>query len=491
MKILDRYIIRTLLVTTLMWFFILMVLRIVIDMSIQMDEFVERDQTFVRTLWHILDFYGYQSLTYFNEMGGLIILLGAITTLYIMNRSNELVAMLASGVSLHRVVLPVVLCSMLLSALIVVDQELLIPRVAHKLIRDPDEGGSRKGFNVRFVTDGNGTCWYSAWYFPDKQLLSTPVCVMRDQDDLSLIAWIFGKEATPATMGRQTGWLVRDGWLTRSDRKGPPWENVPDVRRIYTNLGTQTLLENARDKTLAERRRVVSISGSVHLPKMWACDGRYGMVIQASLLAAGPEVRDRSGQPGRTRTGTLINPTFTFWSDVVPKSDGSGEFAPAGDARILAVFRAESATWKPRRPGSKGEPDDHWELTGGTLFCPSDLLPDDLVLRHSRHWVDYISISQLRALGKVAASDKAKMAIHVRATQPIVNLVMLLLGLPFILSRERNIKASALLCLLAVLTFMGFVHACRYVGLPAAWAAGLPIILFGPIAAAMIDSVKT
>ena len=62
---------------------------------------------------------------------------------------------------------------------------------------------------------------------------------------------------------------------------------------------------------------------------------------------------------------------------------------------------------------------------------------------------------------------------------------------PFILSRQRNIKASAGLCVLIVGMFYVFIYICRYMGLLDFWAAFLPLLLFGPISVLMLDSVKT
>ena len=86
---------------------------------------------------------------------------------------------------------------------------------------------------------------------------------------------------------------------------------------------------------------------------------------------------------------------------------------------------------------------------------------------------------------------RALLTKHIRFADPINNLVMLLLGLPFILSRQRNIKASAGLCLLMVGAFYAFVYVCRYTGLSPTLAAWLPAMLFGPVAVVMLDSVKT
>jgi len=100
-------------------------------------------------------------------------------------------------------------------------------------------------------------------------------------------------------------------------------------------------------------------------------------------------------------------------------------------------------------------------------------------------------ISRLLKLKRVPDQATAKLNQHIRIADPINNLVMLLLGLPFILSRERNLKASAAMCLLMVGVFYAFVQVCRSVDMPPTLAAALPILVFGPIAAVMFDTVKT
>ena len=69
--------------------------------------------------------------------------------------------------------------------------------------------------------------------------------------------------------------------------------------------------------------------------------------------------------------------------------------------------------------------------------------------------------------------------------------ILAFLAIPFILSRERNIKASAGLSVLMAVSYFAFIHICRLVGLPPILAAFLPILLFGTVAAVMLDSIKT
>ena len=100
-------------------------------------------------------------------------------------------------------------------------------------------------------------------------------------------------------------------------------------------------------------------------------------------------------------------------------------------------------------------------------------------------------LTRLIHTGQVPDLRAALLAKHIRFTEAINNIVMLLLGLPFILSRERNVKASAALCLLIVATFFVFIYVCRYMPVDPTIAAWLPILLFGPVSVVMLDSVKT
>ncbi|MBC8373821.1 MAG: LptF/LptG family permease [Planctomycetes bacterium] len=143
MKTLDRYIVRTFLSTAFLFLVVMLTLRIVLDLFFNMDEFTEQSGSFLGVLGDIWEYYATQSLVYFIELGGLIIVASAGFSLAKMNYTNELTAMLASGVSLHRVVLPIIICSMLMGGVVILDQELLVPRFAHILIRKHDEAGKR------------------------------------------------------------------------------------------------------------------------------------------------------------------------------------------------------------------------------------------------------------------------------------------------------------------------------------------------------------
>jgi lipopolysaccharide export LptBFGC system permease protein LptF len=458
MKTLDRYILRNFLSSAALWFVAFMSLRTVADLFVNMDEFAKLGLPLGALLRYIVTYYGYQSLVYFTNLGGVIIVAAAAFTLAMMNHTNELTAMLASGVSLFRVIVPVVFCSVLLSGLIVLDQELLIPRVAEQLVLERDDVYGRNRVPVRLAADGAGNIWYASGYAPTRGVMEAPLVIVRDGNG-SALARVMGTDAVEANVDGKTGWWrFGQGVLSRLTSAGEPWVNSPRWDAVYSTLDPEALERQAAAQGQADGRLVeANVS-----------DPAYGMVLLADLF--------EPAQPGplRHRQGTLHRPRFLF-------SDADG--------RLLGAFVGGTASWHEPNKGP-----GFWALEDGRLLFPSDLSSDDLCLRRSPKWIQYMStadLARLLELKNVPNQDQVLLTRHMRFTDPINNLVMLLLGLPFILSRERNIKSSATLCLLMVGAFFAFIQICRYLNLPATLAAWLPILLFGPVAAVMLDSVKT
>jgi lipopolysaccharide export LptBFGC system permease protein LptF len=108
--------------------------------------------------------------------------------------------------------------------------------------------------------------------------------------------------------------------------------------------------------------------------------------------------------------------------------------------------------------------------------------------------LDYLSSGQLTELLRIPGMVDpvaVRLAKYVRFAEPLNNLILLLLVLPFILSRQRNLKASAALAVLFGMSFFAFIYIARYIGLGDFLGAFLPVLLFGPTAVLMLDSIKT
>ena len=99
--------------------------------------------------------------------------MAAIFTVTWMQRDNELVAMLAAGISAHRVIRPVLVCAVLISGLAIANQELIIPKVARELQLPPDDDGERQ-LKVYARTDINDIVIHGTWGFRDTQSIANP-----------------------------------------------------------------------------------------------------------------------------------------------------------------------------------------------------------------------------------------------------------------------------------------------------------------------------
>src|SRR4030095_4503096 len=90
----------------------------------------------------------------YDQISGVITMMAAIFTVTWMQRNNELLAMLAAGISTQRVIRPVLVSAVAISGLAVLNQELIMPRLATELQRNPDDDGKQTIF-VYQRTDAN------------------------------------------------------------------------------------------------------------------------------------------------------------------------------------------------------------------------------------------------------------------------------------------------------------------------------------------------
>jgi lipopolysaccharide export LptBFGC system permease protein LptF len=478
MRTLDRYIIRTFLYTALLFFVIIISLRVVIDLNFNLDDFLKGNTSSVEKFQNMASYYLYQIPAYVIELGGIIIIASAAFTLARMNHSNELTAILASGVSLHRVIVPIFLFAVLLDVAIICDQEYLIPNIADKMVRSRDELPGEKEIRVRLMVDEAGSVWYSPKLDPNTRTMNHPLVLARSPDGTA-VGVISGATAKE----EKFGWRFTDGKIKGV---GADWKETPDCQRVFTVAGPDAIIaaieaKERSDKNLAPEQMkafeaALLASGAKNVD---VGDVNYGLSITAQKFEPDPApARSATTNPDsqageEPRGGRLIEPQFTF---------------RAAHGEMLGTIRGTQALW------AEGAEGGYWQIDGGNLFFPSDLKTRDIDLRQSSRYLDYMSsksLAQLINLKKVPDRKAALLTRHIRFTDPINNIVMLLLGLPFILSRERNIKASASLCLMIVAMFYVFIYICRYMNVDPTIAAWLPILLFGPISFVMLDSVKT
>ena len=120
-------------------------------------QMIERDQTLGEGLRNIVNCYTYRSVQIFDRLCESIVLLAGMFTVAWMQRNNELLPLLSAGVPTRRVLRPVLIGAMLVMTIGMLNQELLIPRIAHKLMADRDDVSGSKELQIQACYDTNGT----------------------------------------------------------------------------------------------------------------------------------------------------------------------------------------------------------------------------------------------------------------------------------------------------------------------------------------------
>ena len=393
MKLIDRYVISSFLRNYVISFMVLVGMYVVMDMVFNFNHMVDVQTapgaaapSIFSTILDIVDFYFYQCFLIFVHLSGIIPVVAAAFTLMRLSRFNELTAMLAAGIPLLRVAAPVIIAAVLLNGLLLVDQELLIPAMIPKLIREHDDvhRGPRNYYSVEAMQDSNGALLYAARFFPNPPD-RTPY--MLDMDVI---------ERAPST--------------------GPDGKPRPDL-----------------------------LVPTAHIQ---ADEAHWDPAAQAWTLTN-----------GRRITGLL-------------------------DARVSPPLPCD--------------------------VYKSNITPEEIALYRSGAFVELLAthrIDQLLERPNLYGKIDLLRVKHWRFTQPLMNVVLLLLAIPCVLTREQaTLKTAATRTLTLMGIAMGAVFLFhQFAGTPPpgfasspsgpnTWAmlmAWTPIFFFGPLSVFLLDRVKT
>lgn len=117
-------------------------LYIVIDVFANIDEFAKRAKG-LDLLKLMGRFYLVHSTMIYDRLFGVITMMAAIFTVTWMQRSNELIAMLAAGIGTRRVIRPVLISAVLVNCVAIANQEWLMPQFGEELLKEANEDESK------------------------------------------------------------------------------------------------------------------------------------------------------------------------------------------------------------------------------------------------------------------------------------------------------------------------------------------------------------
>ncbi len=269
-QILDRYVAGEFLFGYLVALGVVLGLRVMVDLFVQFDEFVEAKDNIrpglIQVVGYIAGYYGPKIFEYFRDFSGMIIMLAASFSLARMTRQNELTAILASGISLKRIVAPIVLMGFVLNLLMVADQELILPGLADKLTRSHDEVAERNVIKDIFVRDGRDNLLFAGRFDPDRLALRNVLIVLRRQGNM--IGRITADEATWNAANKS--WQLSAGLFYNDDfQQGGtglaapiesyPSELTPDYIWLQRHSNFKSLMSSHDLKQLVRKRQLKQI----------------------------------------------------------------------------------------------------------------------------------------------------------------------------------------------------------------------------------------
>jgi lipopolysaccharide export system permease protein len=155
-KLIDRQMIRGYFKSYFVCLASLLSLYVVVDLFTNLDDFTDHNQGLWAALLRIFTYYAYKVAQIFDRLCEAIVLLAAMFTVAWMQRNNEQVPLLSAGVSTRRIVMPVLLSAFFMLGLTVINQELVIPRIADRLALDKDDPDGEKSVPVHAAYDSNG-----------------------------------------------------------------------------------------------------------------------------------------------------------------------------------------------------------------------------------------------------------------------------------------------------------------------------------------------
>jgi len=254
MRILDRAIVGRFLVNFAILFTLLYVLAASIDVILQMKEFVAATAAEVKSGRHsnsvvafvslVAEFHGPRLFQFFQFMVGLVGIGAMGFTFAQMHRARELTAIMAAGVPLRRCVWAVVFAALALNMFEVANQELILPRLAERLMRDHGDLGKPGGaaFTVPLTRDSAGNLLYASKFDPESGRITGFLGLERD-DRGSLVRRVTANAAT--WDAARAAWLLESGTALRRDpavREGSTVQEPPSPAEAWpTDLSPRAL----------------------------------------------------------------------------------------------------------------------------------------------------------------------------------------------------------------------------------------------------------
>ena len=483
MRILDRERYWAFLKAYFICFTALVGLYVVIDAFSNYDEFLKRADGPVEMFQVMGRFYLVHMSDFYDRLCGVISMMAAIFTVTWMQKNNELLAMLAAGISTQRVIRPVLVGSVLVSGLAVANQELIMPSLAEELQKSHDDDGTTL-VKVYSRYDTNRILFHGE-QADRRAMVVTKASVTFPPEIFGVMRELPAKQAQyiPDNARR---YPLRGGWLLRGARLTLPLDDelMKDSPLVHLafDLKLMPSLNNPGDLPTAGKNQIIvgNVQNVLHF-RVFGLDG--------SKVAD----TDENHLPDQARAIAELKPLLGRLWDKAELSPGDKDSVITPVRSILgpSIHLATSKGFPPPLGNITDLGHDTYFLRTGLSFQ---------AITRSREWYRYATTVDLILGLSDPANDPEKMDIsvflHGRLLRPLLAIALLCLSLPLVLGGYgRNMFINLGLSLGTSAIFYGLVFMMQYLGahtvVSPEQSAWIPLMVSGSIAVARWSAIRT
>jgi lipopolysaccharide export LptBFGC system permease protein LptF len=434
---------------------------LVFDLFTRLHQFFDFDRSEI--LGRIVSYYAWHTPYQLTQFLPLVTLMGAMFAVARMAKSNELVPIMGSGISLYRVVGIIFALAFAVMLVMYGIQEWFMPTFADRVTEAPSKPREAKNI-VDLLPDSTGHLVHYRNYDPDKQLMSG-ITIHRFKNDAGVYgewAYVYAKNAQ---WGKATRITLKDG----RQFSGFVHEPADDELLVVTSGNSYRLIQQDE----VESQHLHDPVPSVRL--------KSGTVIECT--------------PYTPRDDEIILLNGKRFSVIpeneIAKTESVDAWILSGDG-LFQDYEKKAAD-----NGDTNGPRPEWQHIFGDrpyAFVTS-ITPRQALLK--RFDPSYETLSSLAAhIRRYPEYETWRVALFARFVDPLTNIILLMVGIPFVLYTERRSMFLSLgKCVLIFLIYYIFTFVNHNLGntkhLPPWLAVSLPLIAFAAIGLYMLDRIRT
>ncbi len=245
MKIIDRYIFWKFFRIFVLCYVSLVGLYVVFDLFTNFDDFVKAKAPLARLATSIAEYYFVNSFVFIDLIFPFLTLLAAMAAAAMMARQNEIIALLATGVSPGRMILPILTGAALVSLAFTAVREEFLPRRLVEINLSPTDFVKRSDkIDVASAFDGRSgiTVDGEALVRSEGKIIEPKILLGRNLNRYGNRLIAKTGVYCDAQGERPAGWLLSGAKLSDEARLGPSWgDETSGLTVVYTPGGADWL----------------------------------------------------------------------------------------------------------------------------------------------------------------------------------------------------------------------------------------------------------